>query len=646
VGTIQVNSFSVEDILKSLANQEWAVPLFQREFVWSPRDVSLLADSILKGRPIGISTLWKITNDMAADLGTESINIIFKDEKVSFSQQRSAGQQLAILDGRQRCTAIAMAFGGLKITSAKSQYNGSYFLHLDSHEDDEWVVYLKEKDIEKRGFTTVSSCLANGYLPLEVKADSSGNRKIGTDWMSQVQNLLKVEEIFPKNELPKQEVLDQRIQRLTAATDGINKTRLAIYELGPEFALSDICEIFETLNQTGIRVSTADLLHTILFQKTANHAKQFNLRDWLDEIGEDNGVRGWSSSTDKPERVAQFATTTYIAQVDKIVVPDLTNRALKASPVTTIKAKDILATPSEHWVAIRDHETEFKEAIAKFQMVVANGYFPSSKCPYPAMAAIYVGLHWTKAVENHDLDKSWTLQDLGVVFRAYFWRSALSQRFDQGMLSKVTADMSELRTILRGKTDHADPNSWYKWASSELDKIIKPEDVPSGEVILSWVLDGDVKGARSQAVRLLPLARTTLDIVMHKSIDVTIEGNAELHHIWPKAWIAKNMSGSVKEFIDEAKLLKEDRINSAANMTPLTPETNNFWKDKKPSVALGERNSKFSRAREVFEDAYIDETSYGFLVSEDEAAFKDFLTHRASLISTDICRRLNLYPGA
>ena len=80
MGTIQVNSFSVEDILKSLANQEWAVPLFQREFVWSPRDVSLLADSILKGRPIGISTLWKITNEMATDLGTESINIIFKDE--------------------------------------------------------------------------------------------------------------------------------------------------------------------------------------------------------------------------------------------------------------------------------------------------------------------------------------------------------------------------------------------------------------------------------------------------------------------------------------------------------------------------------------------------------------------------------------
>ena len=53
-----------------------------------------------------------------------------------------------------------------------------------------------------------------------------------------------------------------------------------------------------------------------------------------------------------------------------------------------------------------------------------------------------------------------------------------------------------------------------------------------------------------------------------------------------------------------------------------------------------------SRAKQVFEDAFIDETAYGFLLSEDEAAFKNFLTHRASLISTDICRRLNLYPGA
>jgi hypothetical protein len=644
MGTMQVNSFSVEDILKSLATQEWAVPLFQREFVWSPSDVALLVDSILKGRPIGIATLWKITDEMASDLGTESINLIFKEDKVAFSKERNAGQQLAILDGRQRCTAIAMAFGGLKIDLAKSQYNGSYFLHLDALDDDEWIKYYKEKEIDKLGFNTIANCLANGYLPLEVLPDGSGNRKIGSEWMTHLRKLISVDEIFPKNELPKQDVLDSRIARLTSATDGINKTRLATYELGPEFVLSDICEIFETLNQTGIRVSTADLLHTILFQKTANHTEQFNLRDWLDEIGQENGVRGWSSSTDKPERIAQFATTTYIAQVQKSP-STLPKGAGKTHTVSTIKAKDILATPTEHWVSLRDNETTFRDAISSFQHAVANGAFPANKCPYPSMAAIYVGLYWTKSIENHKDDLKWTIEDLGVLFRSYFWRSALSQRFDQGMLSKVTADMTELRVILRGKSRFDNPSSWYKWASDELDKFIKPEDVPSRAIIRTWVLDGDIKGARSQAVRLLPLTGPNLDMVMHEVIDVTIEGNSELHHIWPKSWVSKNLVGDVKEYVDAAKNIKEDRINSAANMTPLTPESNNWWRDKKPSLALSQKKTTFDGAKNIFESTYINEVAFNHLTSENDSSLRSFLELRADLITEAIYKRLSLYPG-
>jgi len=645
MGAIQVNAFSVEDILKALADQEWAVPLFQREFVWSTRDVCLLADSILKGRPIGISTLWKITDDLAGDLGTESINLLYGGKQIPFSLKRVAGQQLAILDGRQRCTAIAMAFGGLRVDVAKSQYNGRFFLHLDAETDDEWVVFIKEKDIAKKGYETVATCLANGYLPLEVSPDSSGLRKIGADWMKQVAELLRVEEIFPKNEIPKSEVIERRLNRLNDATDGINKTRLATYELGPEFALSDICEIFETLNQTGIRVSTADLLHTILFQQTAHHTDRFNLRTWLDDIGQLDGVRGWSSSNDKPERIAQFATTTYIAQVDK-PRPTATGANKAQHNLNSIKAKDILATPSEHWLAIRDNQVHFVEAISGFQKTVAGRHFPSSKCPYPPMAAIYVGLHWSKAVEGHAKDEMWTLDDLRVLFRTYFWRSALSQRFDQGMLSKVTADMAELRKILRAKENHDTPISWYQWASLEIEKFIKPEDVPSKEQIENWVLDGEVKGARSQTVRLLPLTGPLHDMVKHQKIDLTIEGDSQLHHIWPKSWIAKNLAGDVKVLIEQAKAEREDRINCAANMTPLTAESNNWWRDKKPSQALDERKAKFADAKDIYESAYINEAAFTELSKGEDMSFRRFLEIRAGLIADAIVKRLDMYPGA
>jgi hypothetical protein len=193
--------------------------------------------------------------------------------------------------------------------------------------------------------------------------------------------------------------------------------------------------------------------------------------------------------------------------------------------------------------------------------------------------------------------------------------------------------------------NHDTPISWYQWASAELERMIKSEDVPTRDHIRSWVLDGEVKGARSQAVRLLPLTGPLHDIVKHQEIDVTTEGNSQLHHIWPKAWIAKNMAGDVKVLMEEAKAEREDRVNCAANMTPLTTESNNWWKDKKPSQALTEMEATFIDAKNIYESAYINGSAFEELAKGDDGSFRKFLEIRADLITDAIVKRLGLYPG-
>src|SRR5687767_5696785 len=106
---LQVSALSIEAVLSNLMDKNWLVPQFQREFVWEVNDVIALATSILEGRPIGMATLWTQTPDSVLDL--EPISIPDSPGIKYYSKSTTEPLQVqAIIDGKQRCTAIAMAF--------------------------------------------------------------------------------------------------------------------------------------------------------------------------------------------------------------------------------------------------------------------------------------------------------------------------------------------------------------------------------------------------------------------------------------------------------------------------------------------------------------------------------------------------------
>lgn len=83
-------------IVNHIASVKYAVPIFQRDFVWSRGQVLNLFDSILKGYPIGSILLWKppVENKFHYK------NIITDDRLDDVSPE------YCVLDGRQRLTAI------------------------------------------------------------------------------------------------------------------------------------------------------------------------------------------------------------------------------------------------------------------------------------------------------------------------------------------------------------------------------------------------------------------------------------------------------------------------------------------------------------------------------------------------------------
>src|SRR5262245_25680646 len=114
MGQLEVTNVNVSTLLEKLRKREWLIPYFQREFIWSVQDVIELIDSIFAARPIGMATLWEQADD--SELKLQPISIVDidpgtkKPTPILFQETDENPKRVyAVLDGRQRCTAIAMA---------------------------------------------------------------------------------------------------------------------------------------------------------------------------------------------------------------------------------------------------------------------------------------------------------------------------------------------------------------------------------------------------------------------------------------------------------------------------------------------------------------------------------------------------------
>ena len=97
--TIKANRDYITVILDRILAGEYVIPEFQRDFIWSVRQIIELFDSIIKGYPIGSLILWKPESDNFKTLSNIG--------GISLSAIPSGLDTMYILDGRQRLTALA-----------------------------------------------------------------------------------------------------------------------------------------------------------------------------------------------------------------------------------------------------------------------------------------------------------------------------------------------------------------------------------------------------------------------------------------------------------------------------------------------------------------------------------------------------------
>ena len=89
-------SMTISAILGLINANDIAIPEIQRPFVWKPKQVRDLLDSLYKGYPVGYVVLWK------------NPNVKLKDGTISSGKK-------VLIDGQQRITALMTAIAGREI---------------------------------------------------------------------------------------------------------------------------------------------------------------------------------------------------------------------------------------------------------------------------------------------------------------------------------------------------------------------------------------------------------------------------------------------------------------------------------------------------------------------------------------------------
>jgi hypothetical protein len=643
MSSLKVEAISISQLLESLKTCSWLVPIFQRDFVWSETDVANLVQSIIEARPIGMATLWEQPDDTALELEPINIPDSGGPEQPPLAKISTLGRDnwpkkfYAILDGRQRCTAVAMAFGGLRASNPRRRFSGRFFLDVTAHDLSDRIKYFREPELRSKGLVTETSCISAGLFPL---ASFLEGEDLFGQWMRYLQ-LINTPSNYPGNQLPEQEELERRNKILKAAFHGINTTLLAVYVVPPTYALGDICEIFETLNTSGTKVSTVDLLHSWLYSDTSQQSSPIYLREWIDELGQTEGGIGWASRDERPELVAQLVTACYVALELPKAEPRPVGRR-RTTSVTSIKAGDLLATPYAVWLAAIRRKDDLASYIRDFQLAVAGGRFPLKWCPYPATLTIYGSLRWYMDVEPI-FRGHWTVIELNALFRAFFWRNALTSRYDQGFLTQSAADLRELKSILYSRNSCANSNVWAEGASELLEKLID-RPMPSIDQLVDRLTDSRPKGAFGQALVLAMLARANADFI-DPNIDLRFPtGNtSELHHIYPRDWAKNNQYGALHAVLN-ARAASRNYVESVSNLVPLSRESNSWWSARSPGQALAQKALSYSAARTNLSVLYIDEQAFEVLLA-DPPDPKSFWERRAHLIAHDLVRLTNVELG-
>lgn len=208
------SNISVEQVLNLIKSNEIAIPEIQRPFVWKPKQVRDLIDSLYTGYPTGYLII------------SQSPDMRLKDGN------KSEGKKIMI-DGQQRTTALMTAIVGLEVINSDFQKKRIKIAFNPLADDEEERFKVQDNAIlkDKKWIADISEVFKPTF----------------DTWQF-------VNEYCAKNPEISGSELNKILMRLT----DIRNRQIGVITLAKELTIDEVTEIFIRINSQGAKLNQAD----------------------------------------------------------------------------------------------------------------------------------------------------------------------------------------------------------------------------------------------------------------------------------------------------------------------------------------------------------------------------------------------------
>jgi len=163
-----------EIINKATVDATYVIPDLQRPYVWTPRQVTMLIDSLFRGWPFGSLLLWEVKpNCFEANEGIphrpfwQVVDKTVNDHGTTASALGQPATYQMVLDGQQRVQSLIIALGG-------DQWGFQLY-------DYEWALDLRDRRAKPSNhWSKASLCIDLNEFRSELAAKENKVRKIET----------------------------------------------------------------------------------------------------------------------------------------------------------------------------------------------------------------------------------------------------------------------------------------------------------------------------------------------------------------------------------------------------------------------------------------------------------------------------------
>ena len=272
---------SIKQAIDKIDYNQYLLPAIQREFVWNPRQIELLFDSLMRNYPIGSLLMWKVQGSNKTNHRYYSVLKNYREKYNTHCQEvntSSIHDFEAILDGQQRLTALYI---GLKGSYAYKKKNFAWKDNENSIPTRKLHLCLSENSIDEED--NEDGVLYDFRFLTKEELSNSDKIWFEVGQILALNGTFELNQFLKKNDWDSNEYISNTLSKLL---DVIHVKTLINYYLELEQDYDKALNIFIRTNNGGEKLSYSDLIMSTIISgwgsKSISARDEFN--NLIDEI--------------------------------------------------------------------------------------------------------------------------------------------------------------------------------------------------------------------------------------------------------------------------------------------------------------------------------------------------------------------------